>query len=36
VVIDADGKAAGILSQENIAEMMMVENAQPGWRFRRR
>ena len=27
---------AGILTQENIAEMMMVENAQPGWRFRRR
>ena len=36
VVLDAAGKVAGILTQENIAEMMMVENAQPGWRFRRR
>ena len=36
VVLDASGRVAGILTQENIAEMMMVENAQPGWRFRRR
>jgi Zn-dependent protease len=36
VVLDAAGRVAGILTQENIAEMMMVENAQPGWRFRRR
>jgi Zn-dependent protease/predicted transcriptional regulator len=36
VVLDATGRVAGILTQENIAEMMMVENAQPGWRFRRR
>lgn len=36
VVLDATGQVAGILTQENIAEMMMVENAQPGWRFRRR
>lgn len=35
-VLDAAGQVAGILTQENIAEMMMVENAQPGWRFRRR
>ena len=36
VVLDASGQVAGILTQENIAEMMMVENARPGWRFRRR
>jgi Zn-dependent protease/CBS domain-containing protein len=36
VVLDGGGKVAGILTQENIAEMLMVENAQPGWRFRRR
>ena len=36
VVIDQGGKVAGILTQENIAEMMMVENARPGWRFTRR
>lgn len=36
VVIDAGGKVAGILTQENIAEMMMIENARPGWRFTRR
>jgi Zn-dependent protease len=36
VVLGADGQVAGVLTQENIAEMMMVENAQPGWRFGRR
>lgn len=36
VVLDAAGQVAGVLTQENIAEMMMVENAQPGWKFRRR
>ena len=36
VVLDAAGQVAGILTQENIAEMMMVENARPGWRFTRR
>jgi Zn-dependent protease/predicted transcriptional regulator len=35
VVLDAEGKVAGILTNENIAEMMMVENARPGWRFGR-
>lgn len=35
VVLDAAGRVAGILTNENIAEMMMIENAQPGWRFRR-
>ena len=36
VVVDAQGRVAGILTHENIAEMMMVENARPGFRFRRR
>jgi Zn-dependent protease len=36
VVIDLTGRPLGVLTQENIAEMMMVENARPGWRFRRR
>jgi hypothetical protein len=35
-VADAAGKLAGVLTLENIAEMTMVENAQPGFRFRRR
>ncbi len=36
VVIDAAGQPVGVLTQENIAEMMMVESARPGWRFVRR
>ena len=36
VVLDAGGRVAGILTQENVTEMMMVENARPGWRFGRR
>jgi Zn-dependent protease len=36
VVADAAGRVTGILTLENIAEMMMVESAQPGWRFTRR
>lgn len=36
VVIDLADRPLGILTQENIAEMMMVENARPGWRFARR
>ncbi|MFN4143216.1 site-2 protease family protein [Aestuariivirga sp.] len=36
VVIDAEGRPVGILTHDNIAEMMMVESVQPGWRFRRR
>jgi CBS domain containing-hemolysin-like protein len=35
VVLDTHGRVAGILTHDNIAEMMMVENAQPGFRFRR-
>ena len=36
VVADAAGRVAGVLTHDNIAEMMMVDSAQPGWRFRRR
>ena len=36
VVADASGRVTGILTLENIAEMMMVESARPGWRFVRR
>lgn len=36
VVLEPSGKVAGILTNENIAEMMMIENARPGWRFGRR
>ncbi len=36
VVVEASGQVAGVLTQENIGEMMMVESAQPGWRFARR
>lgn len=36
VVIDHSGHPVGVLTQENIAEMMMVESARPGWRFMRR
>jgi Zn-dependent protease len=36
VVLESGGRIAGILTRENIAEMMMVENARPGWRFGRR
>lgn len=36
VVADAAGRILGVLTLENIAEMMMVESAKPGWRFQRR
>jgi len=36
VVVNAQGRVAGVLTNENIVEMMMVENARPGFRFRRR
>jgi Zn-dependent protease len=35
-VTDAAGRVTGILTLENIGEMMMIENAKPGWRFARR
>lgn len=36
VVADASGRAIGILTSDNVGEMMMVESVRPGWRFRRR
>jgi Zn-dependent protease len=36
VVADAEGRVIGVLTAENVAEMMMVASARPGWRFRRR
>lgn len=36
VVVEASGQVAGVLTAENVAEMMMVESARPGWRFARR
>ena len=36
VVTDAAGQVSGVLTLENITEMMMVRNAQPGFRFTRR
>ena len=36
IVADAQGRVLGVLTAENVAEMMMVESARPGWRFRRR
>ena len=36
VVADAAGPRDGHPDAENMAEMMMVESARPGWRFRRR
>ena len=32
-VIDADGRLVGLLTRENIAEMMMIKAVQPEWRF---
>lgn len=35
VVADAQGRVLGVLTADNVAEMMMVASARPGWRFRR-
>ena len=35
-VVDADGKLVGLLTRENIAEMMMIKEARPEWKFRAR
>lgn len=35
-VVDPQGAVIGLLTVENIAEMMMVANARPDWRFTRR
>jgi stage IV sporulation protein FB len=36
LVVDAAGRVAGMLTQQNVAEMMMVRAARPDWRFARR
>jgi stage IV sporulation protein FB len=35
LVLDADGRLVGLLTPENIGEMMMIRSARPDWRFRR-
>ncbi|PZF75541.1 site-2 protease family protein [Aestuariivirga litoralis] len=35
VVMDAAGRVMGVLTAENVAEMMLVESARPGWLSRR-
>lgn len=35
VVVGPSGQVIGLLTQENVAEMMMIESARPGWRFQR-
>jgi Zn-dependent protease len=32
-VVDSRGNVIGLLTMENITEMMMIESARPGWRF---
>ena len=35
-VTDADGRLVGLLTRENVAEMMMIKAAQPEWKFQAR
>ncbi|CAA9313075.1 MAG: Putative zinc metalloprotease MJ0392 [uncultured Microvirga sp.] len=35
-VVDDDGRLVGLLTPENVGEMMLVRQARPDWRFRRR
>ena len=35
-VSDTGGRVIGVLTLDNISEMMMVENVTPGWQFARR
>jgi stage IV sporulation protein FB len=34
-VIDEDGKLVGMLTPQNVAEMLMIRQARPEWRFGR-
>lgn len=34
-VVDEDGAVVGLLTMQNVAEMLMIRSAQPEWRFRR-
>jgi CBS domain-containing protein len=36
IVVDDDGRVVGMLTLENLAEMMMIHNMQPGWHFLKR
>jgi Zn-dependent protease/CBS domain-containing protein len=35
-VIDADGRFVGLLTRQSLAEIMMIRDARPDWRFSRR
>ena len=35
IVVDAGGRPTGLLTRENVAEMMTIHAARPDWRFRR-
>ncbi len=34
-VVDDEGAIVGLLTMQNVAEMLMIRSAQPEWRFRR-
>jgi len=36
IAVDGGGKVAGLLTVENVAEMLMIHNANPAWTFTRR
>jgi Zn-dependent protease/CBS domain-containing protein len=36
VVLDEAGRIAGVLTNDNVAEMMLIASVRPGWRFQRR
>lgn len=35
-VVDSDGRFVGLLTRQSLAEIMMIRDARPDWRFRRR
>ncbi len=35
-VVDSEGKLVGLLTRQSLAEIMMIRDARPDWRFRRR
>jgi CBS domain-containing protein len=35
-VVDADGRLVGLLTRQSLAEIMMIRDARPDWRFPRR
>ena len=34
-ILDEGGRMVGLLTPENVGEMMLVRNVRPDWRFRR-